>query len=281
MRPVILPTDDVPDDRPSAEVVGSWEGAQPPSPQAERPELPERPERPELVEQPEQPELPTPVQPPTATGTNAGQAVGVDVPGIGAIVPMTRQQVRAFDARTSELSDQLVSAQRRRDDLVEELEEATSPTVREGLEARIQQLDGRLLRIEQDIAANGELKSSIAAKLGTVSNDPPRPPGPYVQRSFFDSTPAMLMMAVVGVAAARYLWRRARVPAPAAVAAQSEARYQALEQAIDSVAIEVERVSEGQRFMAKLLREGQPIPDFVAGRASDAAPIRVSGEGSR
>jgi len=40
--------------------------------------------------------------------------------------------------------------------------------------------------------------------------------------------------------------------------AQLDARLERMEQAIDSMAVEVERVSEGQRFTARLLSERAP-----------------------
>ena len=38
-------------------------------------------------------------------------------------------------------------------------------------------------------------------------------------------------------------------------------RLERMQQAIDSVALEVERISEGQRFTTKLLSEGKSAPD--------------------
>jgi hypothetical protein len=38
----------------------------------------------------------------------------------------------------------------------------------------------------------------------------------------------------------------------------SDARFERLEQAVESIAIEMERVSEGQRFVTKLLAERAP-----------------------
>jgi hypothetical protein len=46
-----------------------------------------------------------------------------------------------------------------------------------------------------------------------------------------------------------------RGAAPAAIPAEMSAQMQRLEQAIEAVAIEVERISEGQRFTTKLLAE--------------------------
>jgi hypothetical protein len=39
------------------------------------------------------------------------------------------------------------------------------------------------------------------------------------------------------------------------------ARLERMEQAIDSVALEIERISEGQRFTTKLLSEGKGVSD--------------------
>jgi hypothetical protein len=49
----------------------------------------------------------------------------------------------------------------------------------------------------------------------------------------------------------------------ASLAREDAARWQRLEQAVDAMAIEIERISEAQRFTAKLLSErhaGPPLP---------------------
>jgi len=48
-------------------------------------------------------------------------------------------------------------------------------------------------------------------------------------------------------------------------------RLERMEQALDSVAIEVERISEGQRFTTRLLSEGRP-GDARQIRSSTASP---------
>jgi hypothetical protein len=54
---------------------------------------------------------------------------------------------------------------------------------------------------------------------------------------------------------ARRLDREGREPN---VPPELQARLERMEQALDSIAIEVERISEGQRFTTKLLAERQP-----------------------
>jgi hypothetical protein len=196
------------------------------------------------------------------------------------VVPFTRDQIRAIERRGSDLSDQIQSVQRRRDGLVRDLEQESSPALKASLEARITQLDVRLIQIEKDLRANSDLKASFAAKLGATQaetqerEDEPPPVinawGPFTEPVLFF---ALLPVALAG---ARFLWKRGNRPPVIPISREAEARFQQMEQSIDSVAIEIERVAEGQRFVTKLLREGQPIPDFTAGRASE--PVRVGAD---
>ncbi len=229
---------------------------------------------------------PAPIPPvPAVVGQGApaiagGAATGVNVPGIGNVVPMTRDQLRALDRRTSELSNQWESARDRRADLVEELAQTTSPVVISGLEARIGVLDARLVSLEQDIASNGALKSSIGAKLGSVTADAPSAPG----RSSNDGGTSPLALIAVFFAAVcftRLIWWGTRKPPATKASPAIDARFAEMEQAIDTVAVEIERVAEGQRFVSKLLREGQPVPDFAPARVGDPVNVRDQRDGAR
>ncbi|HJP59859.1 MAG TPA: hypothetical protein VJ865_07660 [Gemmatimonadaceae bacterium] len=57
------------------------------------------------------------------------------------------------------------------------------------------------------------------------------------------------------VAAMFFSWRRSTGPADSAGPSFSDARLSRLEHAVDAIALEVERISEGQRFTTKLLSE--------------------------
>lgn len=86
----------------------------------------------------------------------------------------------------------------------------------------------------------------------------------------FQNTMEMLIPAIVitvlGLPLVRVLARRLdrRDAASAPALAKIEERLGRLEAGIDSIAVEVERISEGQRFTAKLL----------ADRSSESAPSR-------
>jgi hypothetical protein len=74
----------------------------------------------------------------------------------------------------------------------------------------------------------------------------------------------------IGVPLARAYSRRMDAqPRNPQIPSDVAARLERMEQAIDSVALEVERISEGQRFTTKLLSEGRS-----ASGASTGTPAR-------
>ena len=64
----------------------------------------------------------------------------------------------------------------------------------------------------------------------------------------------------IGVPIARAYARRIESKPSAAIPADVSARLERIEQAVDAIAIEMERVSEGQRFTTKLLADRTPTP---------------------
>ena len=76
-------------------------------------------------------------------------------------------------------------------------------------------------------------------------------PGIVVPLGFF----AMITTIAIGTQIVRAITRRNDREAKAKVAPDVTARLERIEQAVDAIAIEVERISEGQRFTTKLLTE--------------------------
>ncbi|MEX2180957.1 MAG: hypothetical protein WD771_02865 [Gemmatimonadaceae bacterium] len=177
-------------------------------------------------------------------------------------VPQTMADVLNLRAQRSELSDQVTSAMRRRSNLAKELETA-SAAERPGLEARIKQLDDRILGIEQEIARTGQLialapgeflaSSEQAPNFGPFNNMRPDVTAIAIVFTIFVLTP-------LAIAMARLLWKRATHQAPA-IDREANERLKRLESAVDTIAVEVERISEGQRFVTRLMadREQQRI----------------------
>jgi hypothetical protein len=63
--------------------------------------------------------------------------------------------------------------------------------------------------------------------------------------------------------------------------AETRGRLERIEQAVDAIAVEVERISEGQRFTTKVIADlkALPLPDASAGvgdRQHDRSPVPLS-----
>jgi hypothetical protein len=65
------------------------------------------------------------------------------------------------------------------------------------------------------------------------------------------------------IAHTRRIWKRPI--APRALPASAESRLERIEQAVESIAVEVERVSEGQRFVTRLMSETPERARMVPG----------------
>jgi hypothetical protein len=222
-------------------------------------------------DQPPAPPAP-PTPPPQAQGTDI--RVAPVQPAIvqddGRVIPLTgpittREQVQILRAQRSELSDQLISATGRRASLVREHAEA-DPAIRPGLEQRIQVLDARILQLEQDIASTGERLSSAEGGLTSATSTPFSDGMSPSQYTAISIVLIIFVLAPLAFAWASRLTRRTVAPkAPRNYYTDSSERMERLEQAVDTIAIEIERISEGQRFLTRVLGEGAAAPILKAG----------------
>ncbi|HCT55700.1 MAG TPA: hypothetical protein DGD08_00655 [Gemmatimonas aurantiaca] len=186
----------------------------------------------------------------------------------GTTIPLNNTPVSAADlaalrSRRTELSNQLTSAQGRRDDLVKELRTSPEGVARTGIEQRMSVIDERIVQIEKDIAANGrELARAPLARAETQA--PPRVGGFLTsgQVTGISIVFTVTVLMPIAMAYARSIMRRASQPKPAPQVLESAARLERMEQAIDTIAVEVERISEGQRFVTQLMAP-KPQQDSV------------------
>ena len=175
--------------------------------------------------------------------------------------PVTAADARALETRGRQLSDHLLSAQQRRNEVAEQYADAIDPAIRTGLEQRLKVLDDRLSMIEQDIAANSRLRAAVPLSVGTTEEAPSvRSVSPIPGLSsgqFFVLNILFIIFVVAPIATsfAKRLWRKPTV-LPIPQLKEQSARIERIEQAVDAVAIEVERISEGQRFVTQLLAKG-------------------------
>ena len=208
-----------------------------------------------MLFQPGQPGPAIPPIPPVPPVVAAPGGVRIIVPGAG-------EQFLARDAASlrqarSEISSQIQSATNRRNQIARELRRAGDNTAdRAGLESRLKALDDRIIQLEGDLAETGRLLMMAPAEPQTVQPARPARPRPGGR----DMGPlgmilAFVLLVPVAWGAARSLFRRPLRPVPAAADDESRERLARLEMAVDAIAIEMERVAEGQRFVTRLLSE--------------------------
>ncbi|HEU4720475.1 MAG TPA: hypothetical protein VFS59_03870 [Gemmatimonadaceae bacterium] len=235
--------------------------------------------------------MPAPFQQPAPPAQPAQPAPPAPAPNVvyAGSLPggtMTRQELADLRARRSELSDQLESAASRRRQLAEQLRRADGAN-KAGLDARIAVLDQRIIRLESELDETGQVLASPQAARLIAQTRPPMNFSPPVRFNNVDPEPILItftlfVLAPISLAMSRLIWKRASrvgMRAPA-IAGDSSERLERIEQAMDAIAIEVERVSEGQRFVTRLLSERGGASLGVA--QSAAEPVRVPvGEASR
>ena len=198
---------------------------------------------------------PTPPQPPTPP--TPGTRVTVQ----GPVLPPTQREHDAMMQAFDRLSEQRVSVELARNELVEQLPSATGPH-KAGLEAGIRGLNQQMRSMDAELANLDRLLAlppqpeQIATTEPPVQWDNPMSRG---QTTAISIVFTLFVLFPLAIAAARMIWKRGSVTRPALPEATSK-RLERIEQAVDSIAIEVERISEGQRFVSRLLeRPAEPV----------------------
>ena len=178
-------------------------------------------------------------------------------------VPTTHEEMQQLMSRRSQLSDQLDNVTDRRNDIVDRIRSA--PNVAEaGLTAQLKVLNDRIVQLETDLAVTGRQIAAASPDVMSMAEEPSRPDDE--NGSFQDGVGAGVAGSVVVATVMLFLFRRrlrrTGVGRNPQLAADATPRLARLEQGMDAIAIEVERISEGQRFVTKLLSEshGAPAP---------------------
>ena len=160
------------------------------------------------------------------------------------------------------MSSQLNSAQGRREDLLDELRSAP-PGTEQGLREQYQVLSDRIVAIENDIEASGRLLRTGQVPVG-ITLVPPRSFSSGNRTDDAERGAALAATILIPIGAI-YMWRAIRRKRRGGrreveVHSEHEARFDRLEQAVDAIALEIERVGEAQRYQAKLLTEANMMP---------------------
>jgi len=202
---------------------------------------------------------PNPVQP-TSPVTTTPPVVAGEVAG-----PVSEKATyQALREQRSELRNQVDRLLDQRRSVAQRLREGEN--VRgadlEGLEARLRSLDARIANAERQLAEADMAVARAAAVPGAVQRD--RDTGSPDAEIAIPIVFTVFVLFPIALAYARRIWRRgATVIAP--VPRDVQERLDQMAQAIESIAVETERIGEGQRFLTRVMTE--------PGRSLGAGPM--------
>lgn len=194
--------------------------------------------------------------------------------------PGNPDELHALGMKRSELQAQLEALTDRREEVADQLQGAESGA-RPGLMARLQILDERITRLEQDVLQTDD---AIAAGVSTGLVMPPiEQTGSLLEapqefpRFSEDATRIMMAEALafvlLGIVLYKLGWRRAKRKF-AGAAPNDSGRMDQLQNAVDAIAVEIERISEGQRYVTKRLNEGTAGAEPISVGQEEAIPVR-------
>ncbi len=203
-------------------------------------------------------------------------------------VPRSEAELRTVTLHREELRSQLEQLSDQRNSLMGERHNAVvnqaPPAMIAELDARLKSLGERVVRIErQKLATDDAIAQALARGIGTTTESTPEPGLPgnfagdlannllstglmqqqlatleesirndYQRKMVFGGTGLVLL----GVLAWRWMWSRASARLRRELASATPAGSpRELKDAVDAIALEVERISENQRFVTKLLSE--------------------------
>lgn len=227
----------------------------------------------------QQPDIPVPPAPPAPNLVYVRNGV-----------PSATATYEAFTAQRQELRDQLESLQDKRRSIAERLREGNvSGADRSGLETRLTSLDDRIAVLDKQLAAADAQVAQAAAVPGAVAGHEAleraqrlseRRSGPPEEMFVVMGIFTVVVFFPISIAVARRIWRRSAA-AVTAIPGELMERMHRLEQGVESIAIEVERIGEGQRFMTRIMSDAGARPlgagpaEPVRQQERDAVPLRV------
>lgn len=213
-------------------------------------------------------------------------------------VPQTRAELEAMVARRSELQGQLRGAEERRFLLGEQVPRTGAET-RASVIQRVEALDQRITQLERQVAQMDEAISTAMTRPEIAQGQPSTewaiPPTPAVPPVAFPPFPDMPgqsttqephffamrdivvggllsggLLLLVGFVTWRYAVRRFATMVGGGTS--DPAHLTRLQQSVDAIAIEVERISENQRYLTKALHPGAAEPVETLARVAERVP---------
>ena len=207
-------------------------------------------------------------QPTPKAATTEAPVVAATPQAAARSAPSATAIYEGLKAQRQELTNQLNDLEGTRQQIAGQLEDipAGSPE-RTPLETRRTEIDSRITSVDHLLAANATDIAKAAAVPGAVvepprviSNDPPEEA--WVLGGMF----MVIVLLPLSIAWARRIWRRSAA-AVTSFPREIGERLLRMEQALEATSVEVERIGEGQRFLARLFTEGESSRSIGAGAA--------------
>lgn len=188
----------------------------------------------------------------------------------GAPAPSPSEVYEALRYQRRELQNQRERVLDERRQTSDELQQRQNMSTAEknGLEGRLTFLDARLAALDKQMAESDAAVAQAAAVPGAIVPDFPTPrQGPPEEVFVLAGIFMFVVLLPMSIAYSRRIWRRgARIVS--AIPQEVHDRFTRIEQSLDAIAVEVERVGEGQRFLTRLQAQPQE-------RAIGAGPAPV------
>jgi hypothetical protein len=219
---------------------------------------------------------PPPPAPPATELAAPQMPVRISQPG------SPREVYQAVQAKREVLGEYMNRLLNRRNNVAERL---ANPRIedaeKEALEEHLKELNTRIIDMEKQLhKADAEVAAAAGIPGATVRE--PRAinnGGPPEEMLIIGTVFSGIALVIISIAYARRLWK-STAKVVSQIPAALETRLTRFEQSMDAIAIEIERVSEGQRFLTKVLSEQTPRSigagpaQPIETRAGVADPIR-------
>lgn len=164
------------------------------------------------------------------------------------------------------IREQLRSAENKRNELAQQLREpGVSGVSREGIEGRLKVVDIQVLDLQQQLADAQLREAQAAAVPGARARTQAERDASEVEA--FLAVGLTLVFVVVlplTIAYARRLWKKHAVTV--SLSPELTTRLDSIDRAVETTAIEVERIGEGQRFVTQLLAHRAAVDPSVLPR---------------
>jgi len=182
-------------------------------------------------------------------------------------IPQSHDDMMGLLSQRRMLNEQLEQATDQRKDLLEQMNAAPAEA-KAGFQAELNVISDRIVQLESSLNVIGQEIAGASPALMSMAEEPSSPPED--SGNFEDGVAAGVFSTLGGVTVllllGRWIWKRfvrRDVPSPRRLPAEDSERLKRLENGIEAMAIEIERISEGQRFVTRLMSESrstEPAP---------------------